>query len=247
MKNKVVITIETDGIITVESVESTNQFPCDEIHKENEKVKEAKRISDVIASMKRESAGNWLDEYIKFYEKIIGKQSKRERAGKSKFYYGDRVRITKTGKGVITLDKQVIGNCGTVISKFVAEVKEYTYKECHVLLDSGEPISFVISDPNSHYFIENFVELISDKTELVKEKTIPFNIDLWRKGDFKKVVTRDGREVSKLTDFGETVMKPLIGKISNCGFTSQWNYSGYGNLNPHDGSDLMLLIETTEQ
>lgn len=239
MKNKVVITIETDGVITVESVESALKKPV--LVGSDDLIPKLSPLLEWFKNVKCQPSKP-------YHVPIVSpKKETRERAGKSKFYYGDRVRITKTGKGVITLDKQVIGNCGTVISKFVAEVKEYTYKECHVLLDSGEPISFVISDPNSHYFIENFVELISDKTELVKEKTIPFNIDLWRKGDFKKVVTRDGREVSKLTDFGETVMKPLIGKISNCGFTSQWNYSGYGNLNPHDGSDLMLLIETTEQ
>lgn len=79
---------------------------------------------------------------------------------------------------------------------------------------------------------------------LLKEKTIPFDLDRWKKGDFKNVVTRDGREVSKLTDFGPDVMKPLVGKLSNCGFTTSWNYNGFNNIMPFDGSDLMLLIET---
>lgn len=180
MKNKVVITIETDGIITVESVKS--------------------------ALKKRVLFSGLKDTYTDAFP-----------PNKPKFKENDRIVVTNK-------DLESFGKHGYV--------KEVGAMSVSVLLDDM---------PNS-------ILVTHSDIELVKEKTIPFNIDLWRKGDFKKVVTRDGREVSKLHDF-ETQGWRLVGVINESVLgICIWGKDGHFENRPEVNSrDLMLLIETTEQ
>lgn len=73
-----------------------------------------------------------------------------------------------------------------------------------------------------------------------KELKLPFNIDRWRANDFVKVVTRDGREVTKLTDF-EVPCWPLNGVVDGQKFT--WTTEGRFHTGNNHHNDLFLIVK----
>lgn len=71
--------------------------------------------------------------------------------------------------------------------------------------------------------------------------TIDFDIERFRKGEYEKIVTRYGREVTKLTDFEDGKMYPLVGLVN--GKRYDWGYAGnYLQTKQESNTDLFLVI-----
>ena len=77
-----------------------------------------------------------------------------------------------------------------------------------------------------------------------KTKLIPFDLKRWQKADFKKVLTKEGKEVSDLAYF-ESARKAifsLFGTLENDVFS--WAIDGTFSINKrHSEYDLMLEVE----
>jgi len=75
-----------------------------------------------------------------------------------------------------------------------------------------------------------------------KTKLIPFDLERWRAGDFKRVVTRKGKEVTQLTYFNTEIVYPIYGIVDNSlvSFTKDGFYKSNSEEND---SNLMLEVE----
>ncbi len=79
-----------------------------------------------------------------------------------------------------------------------------------------------------------------------KTKLIPFDLKRWQKGDFKKVLTKEGKEVSELTYFksARKAIFSLFGTLENDVYS--WAIDGTYSINKrHSEYDLMLEVEDT--
>jgi hypothetical protein len=77
-----------------------------------------------------------------------------------------------------------------------------------------------------------------------KTKLIPFDLERWRAADFKRVVTKEGKEVSDLTYFksGTKATYPLVGVLEN--YVESWTINGvFSTLENHTLLNLMLEVE----
>jgi hypothetical protein len=77
-----------------------------------------------------------------------------------------------------------------------------------------------------------------------KTKLIPFDLERWKKADFKRVVTKEGKEVSDLTYFGSGTKAtyPLVGVLEN--YVESWAINGvFSTLENHSLLNLMLEVE----
>jgi hypothetical protein len=75
------------------------------------------------------------------------------------------------------------------------------------------------------------------------ERIIPFDVERWRKGEFVRVQTRDGREVEQLKEY-DCILTPLVGIIKSHAGVSCWGYNGkYANLSEEHSHDLMLVVK----
>ena len=77
-----------------------------------------------------------------------------------------------------------------------------------------------------------------------KTKLVAFDLERWKKADFKRVVTKSGKEVSDLAYF-ESATKatyPLVGTLENDVYS--WAIDGTFSINKrHSEYDLMLEVE----
>ena len=79
-----------------------------------------------------------------------------------------------------------------------------------------------------------------------KTKLIPFDLERWQKGDFKRVVTKKGKEVSDLTYFKSATKNtyPLVGVLEN--YLESWKIDGaFLDVERNSQSTLMLEVEDT--
>jgi hypothetical protein len=76
-----------------------------------------------------------------------------------------------------------------------------------------------------------------------KTKLIPFDLERWKKADFKRVVTKEGKEVSDLTYFGSGTKAtyPLVGVLEN--YVESFKINGGFSFNSQSPHDLMLEVE----
>jgi hypothetical protein len=77
-----------------------------------------------------------------------------------------------------------------------------------------------------------------------KTKLIPFDLERWKAGDFKRVVTKEGKEVSELTYFGSATKDtwPLVGVLEKD--VQSWTIDGtFFNIERNSQSILMLEVE----
>jgi len=77
-----------------------------------------------------------------------------------------------------------------------------------------------------------------------KNKLIPFDLERWKKADFKRVVTEEGKEVSGLTYFGSATKAtyPLVGVLEN--YVESWAIDGiFSTIDRNSILNLMLEIE----
>jgi hypothetical protein len=79
-----------------------------------------------------------------------------------------------------------------------------------------------------------------------KTKIIPFDLGRWQKGDFKRVVTKSGKEVSELTYFKSATEAtyPLVGVLEN--YIEFWTIDG-AFLNIQRNSQCILMLEVEEK
>jgi hypothetical protein len=77
-----------------------------------------------------------------------------------------------------------------------------------------------------------------------KTKLIPFDLERWKKADFKRVVTKQGKEVSDLTYFKSATKDtwPLVGVLEKD--VQSWTIDGtFFNIERNSQSILMLEVE----
>jgi hypothetical protein len=75
------------------------------------------------------------------------------------------------------------------------------------------------------------------------ERIIPFDIERWRKSEFVKVQTRDGREVEQLKEY-DCIMTPFVGIIKGHSGVSCWHENGcYSNIGEEHSHDIMLVVK----
>jgi len=77
-----------------------------------------------------------------------------------------------------------------------------------------------------------------------KTKLIPFDLEKWQKGDFKRVVTKEGKEVLDLTYFGSGTKAtyPLVGVLEN--YVESWAIDGvFSTVDRSSLLNLMLEVE----
>jgi hypothetical protein len=77
-----------------------------------------------------------------------------------------------------------------------------------------------------------------------KTKLIPFDLKRWQKSDFKRVVTKEGKEVSELIYFGSGTKAtyPLVGVLEN--YVESWAINGvFSTLDRSSLLNLMLEVE----
>jgi hypothetical protein len=76
-----------------------------------------------------------------------------------------------------------------------------------------------------------------------KTKLIPFDLERWQKGDFKRVVTKSGKEVSDLAYFKSIKYNhPLVGVLEN--EVESWAINGsFGHNQGFSELNLMLEVE----
>jgi hypothetical protein len=77
-----------------------------------------------------------------------------------------------------------------------------------------------------------------------KTKLIPFDLERWKAGDFKRVVTKEGKEVSDLTYFGSGTKEtyPLVGVLEN--YVESWAINGgFSTIDRSSPLNLMLEVE----
>jgi hypothetical protein len=75
-----------------------------------------------------------------------------------------------------------------------------------------------------------------------KTKLIPFDLERWKAGDFKRVVNSEGKEVTQLTYFNAELTYPIYGVVDNGlnSFTKDGFYKTNGEQNYFN---LMLEVE----
>ncbi len=77
-----------------------------------------------------------------------------------------------------------------------------------------------------------------------KTKLIPFDLERWKKADFKRVVTKSGKEVSDLTYFESATQDtfPLLGVLEN--EVLSWTINGvFSTIQNSSLFNLMLEVE----
>lgn len=74
-----------------------------------------------------------------------------------------------------------------------------------------------------------------------EERVIEFDIERWRKGDYVAVKTRDGREVTQLTEFKCESSHPIGGVLEDIFKT--WKATGELAINGKNNKDLMLVVK----
>jgi hypothetical protein len=78
-----------------------------------------------------------------------------------------------------------------------------------------------------------------------KTKLIPFDLERWRKADFKRVVTKSGKEVSELTYYKNIKYNhPLVGVLEN--EVESWAINGSFRTN-QGFSELNLMLEVEDK
>jgi len=110
-------------------------------------------------------------------------------------------------------------------------------------------------DPHRHWIpFDEFVARLKGEFVEPIECTIPFDIERFRSGDFVRVETRDGREVTQLTEFHCTAT-PVVGIIKGHNGVSWWYENGSNGVswwyeNGSNGEDcqersidLMLVVK----
>jgi hypothetical protein len=90
----------------------------------------------------------------------------------------------------------------------------------------------------------NFIDLSNprDTNPDEEERVIPFDIERWRKGDYVRVQTRGGREVTQLTWFEVKHNFPLFG-VLNWTVESWKNNGHWTNSEMTNPIDLTLVVK----
>jgi precorrin-2 methylase len=90
----------------------------------------------------------------------------------------------------------------------------------------------------------NKVSTTEIKNNMKKTKLIPFDLERWQKGDFKRVLTNSGKEVSYLTYFESATEDtfPLVGVLEN--EVESWTINGvFSTIQNSSLLNLMLEVE----
>lgn len=100
----------------------------------------------------------------------------------------------------------------------------------------------VLEDSKFYYTVSDTKTIVKKHCEIIPDTTvIPFDIDRWKDGDFLRVVTRDGREVTQLVEFkvySDTGnIYGVVGKI-----VRNWLIDGIWNKGTLSALDLHLEI-----
>ena len=79
-----------------------------------------------------------------------------------------------------------------------------------------------------------------------KTKIIPFDLERWKKADFKRVITKSGKEISDLTYFESATQctYPLVGVLEN--YIEFWTIDG-AFLNIQRNSQCILMLEVEDK
>ncbi len=91
----------------------------------------------------------------------------------------------------------------------------------------------------------NKVPTTEIKNNMKKTKLIPFDLERWQKADFKRVVTKSGKEVSDLTYFISATEDtfPLVGVLEN--EVLSWTINGF--FSTIQNSSIFKLMLEVEQ
>jgi hypothetical protein len=74
------------------------------------------------------------------------------------------------------------------------------------------------------------------------ERIIPFDIERWRKGEFVRVQTRDGREVKQLTEFESVEFGERFSGVLNSSLQKWYEHGAFLDARIDD-RDLMLVVK----
>jgi hypothetical protein len=105
-----------------------------------------------------------------------------------------------------------------------------------------------INKNDYHGFVKKFdLSNPKDHNPDEQERIIPFDIDRWRKGDYVRVQTRDGRHISEIVLLN-SINRPLVGVIKGDGSPVSWHVSGHIYSSCEDRhEDLTLVVKGGEK